>query len=105
MDYLLDNASMIFNIFNRLFGNKLRENMNCSSQRLNKILETGRHGAAVSDKEASALARKPETITERVYGLYSLRRAHELGNNQAGDAFRYNLIEYADKKRGFDWRI
>jgi len=105
MDYLLDNASMIFNIFNRLFGNKFRENMNCSSQRLNKILEIGRHGAAVSDKEASALARKPETITERVYGLYSLRRAHELGNNQAGDAFRYNLIEYADKKRGFDWRI
>ncbi len=67
----------------------LRENMNYSAQRLIGIFGVNRHSAAISDKEAFTLARKPQAIAERVYGLGNPRKARELGNDQPGDGFRY----------------
>lgn len=67
----------------------LRENMNYSAQRLIDIFGVNRHSAALTDKEAFTLARRPEAIAERVYGLGNPRKARELGNDHPGDGFRY----------------
>ncbi len=67
----------------------LRENMNYSASRLVEIFGVNRHSAAVTVAEAEKLARKPEAIAERVYGLGNPRKARELGNTQPGDGFRY----------------
>lgn len=67
----------------------LRENMNYSARRMVEIFGVGRHSAAVTQAEAESLARKPEQIAERVYGLGNPRKAMELGNTQPGDGFRY----------------
>lgn len=67
----------------------LRENMNYSAPRLIEIFGVNRHSAAVTAAEAEKLARKPEAIAERVYGLGNPRKARELGNTQPGDGFRY----------------
>ena len=67
----------------------LRENMNYSASRLIEIFGVNRHSAAVTAAEAERLARQPEAIAERVYGLGNRRKARELGNTQPGDGFRY----------------
>jgi putative chitinase len=67
----------------------LRENMNFSALRLIEIFGVNRHSAAVTVAEAEKLARDPEAIAERVYGLGNPRKARELGNTQTGDGFRY----------------
>ena len=67
----------------------LRENMNFSAQRLVEIFGVHRHSAAVTVAEAEQIARKPEVIAERVYGLGNPHKARELGNIQPGDGFRY----------------
>jgi putative chitinase len=67
----------------------LRENMNYSATRLLEIFGVNRHSAAVTAFEAEKLARKPEAIAERVYGLGNPRKARELGNTQPGDGFRF----------------
>jgi putative chitinase len=67
----------------------LRENMNYSAERMVDIFGVGRHSAAVTQAEAESLARKPEQIAERVYGLGNPRKARELGNTRPGDGFRY----------------
>ena len=67
----------------------LRESMNYSASRLIEIFGVNRHSAAVTAVGAGILARQPEAIAERVYGLGNRRKAHELGNTQPGDGFRY----------------
>lgn len=67
----------------------LRENMNYSARRLLQVFGIGHHSAAVTKSEAEVLARKPEAIAERVYGLGNPRKARELGNTEPGDGFRY----------------
>lgn len=67
----------------------LRENMNYSAERLFAIFGVNHHSAAISTAEAAMLARQPEAIAERVYGLGNPRKARELGNANPGDGFRY----------------
>ena len=67
----------------------LRENMNYSKKGLIKIFGVGHHSAKVTEAEADRLARHPEEIAERVYGLGNPRKAEELGNIKPGDGFRY----------------
>jgi putative chitinase len=67
----------------------LRENMNYSAPRLFKIFGVNRHSAAITAVEAERLARQPEAIAERVYGLGNPCKARDLGNTEPGDGFRY----------------
>jgi predicted chitinase len=65
------------------------ENMNYSAERLLEVFGVGCHSAGVTRGEAQGLARRPEAIAERVYGLGNPGKARELGNLRAGDGFRY----------------
>lgn len=67
----------------------LRENMNYSPARLIQIFGVNHHSAAITAAEAEQIARQPEAIAERVYGLGNPRKARELGNTQPGDGFRF----------------
>ena len=67
----------------------LREDMNYSAQRLFDVFGVNHHSAAVTLEEAVDLARHPEQIAERVYGLGNPHKAQELDNRQPGDGFRY----------------
>lgn len=64
------------------------ENMNYKASRMLELFGVGRHSAAVTPAEAKALAGYPEKTAERVYGLGNPRKAKELGNLIAGDAYR-----------------
>ncbi len=67
----------------------LRESMNYSAERLVEIFGVNRHSAAITEAEAQELAHDEQRIAERVYGLGNPHKAHELGNTQQGDGFRY----------------
>jgi putative chitinase len=60
-----------------------------SAERLLEIFGVGHHSAAITPAEASQLARRPEAIFERVYGLGNPSKARELGNINPGDGFKY----------------
>lgn len=60
-----------------------------SADRLMQIFGVGHHSAAVTNAEALQLARNGPAIFERVYGLGNPKKAHELGNTQPGDGYRY----------------
>ncbi len=60
-----------------------------SAARLVQIFGVGHHSAAITDDEADQLAHKPMAIFERVYGLGNPKKAHELGNINPGDGYRY----------------
>jgi predicted chitinase len=60
-----------------------------SAERLLEIFGVGHHSAAITPAEASQLARRPEAIFERVYGLGNPSKARELGNISPGDGFKY----------------
>lgn len=66
----------------------LRENMSYSAPRMLEIFGR-KHSAKVTAAEAPALARNPEALSERVYGLGNPKKARELGNTNPGDGFRY----------------
>lgn len=70
-------------------GRIIRENMNYSADRLFEIFGEGHHSAKVSREEAQSLARRPQEIAERVYGLGNPKKSRELGNNQPGDGYRF----------------
>lgn len=70
-------------------GTIVRENMNYSAGRMVQIFGVGRHSAAVTPQQATALAGNPKRISERVYGLGNPRKAKELGNTQDGDGYRF----------------
>lgn len=65
------------------------ENMSYTAPRIMVIFGVGVHSAAVTEAESLRLARKPEALAERVYGLGNPRKAKELGNTSPGDGFRY----------------
>jgi putative chitinase len=65
------------------------ESGNYSAERLLEIFGVGHHSAAITPAEASQLARRPEAIFERVYGLGNPSKARELGNIDPGDGFKY----------------
>lgn len=65
------------------------ENMSYSAPRIMVIFGVGVHSAAVTEAESVRLARNPERLAERVYGLGNPRKAKELGNTSPGDGFRY----------------
>lgn len=60
-----------------------------SAARLLQVFGGDHHSAALTPKEAERLAYKPEAIFERVYGPGNPKKAHELGNTQPGDGYRY----------------
>jgi putative chitinase len=70
-------------------GTIVRENMSYSAPRLMEIFGVGRHSAKVTEAEAAKLARHPEAIAERVYGLGNPKKAKELGNTEPGDGWRF----------------
>jgi len=61
--------------------------MSYSASRITEIFGAGRHSAAVTAAEAEKLARNPQALAERVYGLGNPRKARELGNTRAGDGY------------------
>ena len=69
-----------------------RENMNYSKAQIQKVFGVGKHSAAVTATEAGQLARNPEALAERVYGLGNPKKAKELGNTMKGDGFTYRGI-------------
>lgn len=64
------------------------ENMNYRASRILEVFGVGRHSAAVTPAEARTLAGNPAALAERVYGLGNPRKAQELGNLVAGDAYK-----------------
>lgn len=67
----------------------LEENMSYRAERIVEVFGPGRHSASVGPAEARTLARNPQALAERVYGLGNPRKARELGNVEPGDGFRY----------------
>jgi predicted chitinase len=67
----------------------LRESMNYSVPRMLEIFGVGHHSAKITAAEAPSLAHNQLALAERVYGLGNPHKAHELGNTEAGDGFRY----------------
>ena len=67
----------------------LRENMNYSEGQINKIFGVGKHSAAITPAEAKTLAKKGPALAERVYGMGNPKKAKELGNTLAGEAYTY----------------
>lgn len=66
-----------------------REAMSYTAPRIVQVFGVGRHSAGVASGEAEALARKPDALAERVYGLGNPAMARALGNTEPGDGFRY----------------
>ena len=67
----------------------VRESMSYSVPRMLEIFGVGHHSARVTADEAPSLAHNEPALAERVYGLGNPSKAHELGNTQPGDGFRY----------------
>jgi len=67
----------------------LRESMNYRAARIIEIFGVGHHSARITEAEAATLAHNEPALSERVYGLGNPGKAHELGNTQPGDGFRY----------------
>lgn len=57
--------------------------------RLLAIFGQGNHSAAIRAEEVNGLLRNEAALAERVYGLGNPAKAHELGNTQPGDGYRY----------------
>lgn len=66
----------------------LRESMSYSVPRMLEIFGR-KHSAKVTADEAPGLAHNEQALSERVYGLGNPGKAHELGNTERGDGFRY----------------
>lgn len=66
----------------------VRENMNYSADRILAVFGS-KHSAKVTSAEAKKLARNPEALAERVYGLGNPKKARELGNTLPGDGWKY----------------
>lgn len=67
----------------------IRESGAFSETGILKTFGVGKHSAGVTPIEAKRLARNGPALFERVYGLGNPRKAHELGNTQPGDGWRF----------------
>ena len=66
------------------------ENLSYSTPaRLLQIFGVGNHSAAITPAEAPGLLHDATGLAERVYGLGNPKKAHELGNADPGDGYRY----------------
>lgn len=75
-------------------GTVTRESMRYSAPRIMEIFGVGRHSAAVTEREARALATDAKrtggyALAERVYGIGNPQKARELGNTQPGDGWKW----------------
>lgn len=66
-----------------------REVMSYTAPRIVQVFGVGRHSAGITPAEAKALARAPQALAERVYGLGNPTMADRLGNTEPGDGFRF----------------
>lgn len=57
--------------------------------RLMQIFGVGRHSAKITREEAPSLLRNSYALAERVYGIGNPSKAKELGNNLAGDGYKF----------------
>jgi putative chitinase len=73
-------------------GEILQESGNYTAKRIMQIFGVGHHSAAVTSAQASRLAHDGPALFERVYGLGNPRKAHELGNTQPGDGWKFRGI-------------
>lgn len=64
-----------------------RESMSYTAKRILEVFGVGVHSAGITAPEAKKLARNPEALAERVYGLGNPIMANNLGNTQPGDGF------------------
>ncbi|MCX7383502.1 MAG: peptidoglycan-binding protein [Alphaproteobacteria bacterium] len=60
-----------------------------SANRIDEVFGVGHHSANVTPAEAAQLAGDGPALAERVYGLGNPTKAHDLGNTQPGDGFRF----------------
>ncbi|HKP47607.1 MAG TPA: hypothetical protein VJT50_13485 [Pyrinomonadaceae bacterium] len=67
----------------------LRESMSYTVPRMLEIFGVDHHSARITAAEAPALAHNQTALAERVYGFGNPHKAAELGNNHAGDGYRY----------------
>ncbi len=67
----------------------LRESMFYNVPQMLIIFGVGHHSAKVTASEAPSLAHDEHRLAERVYGAGNPSKAHELGNTEPGDGFRY----------------
>ncbi|HEY9212077.1 MAG TPA: peptidoglycan-binding protein [Ancylobacter sp.] len=83
-------AHFLAQVFHESGGLKLlRESGNYKAPRIVEIFGVGVHSAAVTKAEAAKLAGNGQALFERVYGLGNPKKARELGNLKAGDAWKY----------------
>lgn len=73
-------------------GTVIQESGNYRAARILEIFGAGHHSAAVTPAEARRLAGDGPALFERVYGLGNPRKAHELGNTQPGDGWKFRGI-------------
>lgn len=67
----------------------IRESGAFSEAGILKTFGVGKHSAGVTPIEAKRLARNGPALFERVYGLGNPYKAHQLGNTQPGDGWRF----------------
>lgn len=71
-------------------GTIVRENGNYRAERIVEVFSAPHSSAAVTPREAQALAGKPQALFERVYNLPSSPKlAKALGNHQPGDGYKF----------------
>jgi putative chitinase len=73
-------------------GTVIQESGSYKAARIMEIFGVGHHSAAVTAAEARRLAGDGPALFERVYGLGNPRKAHELGNTQPGDGWKFRGI-------------
>lgn len=73
-------------------GTVIQESGGYRAPRILEIFGAGHHSAAVTASEAIRLAGDGPALFERVYGLGNPRKAHELGNTQPGDGWKFRGI-------------
>lgn len=70
----------------------IQESGTYSASRIMEIFGVGHHSAAITSAEARRLAGDGPALFERTYGLGNPRKAHELGNTQPGDGWKFRGI-------------
>lgn len=68
---------------------RIYENMNYSARRIVEVFGVNKHSAAVTPAEAVKLAKNPQALAERVYGLGNPKKAKDLGNTRPGDGWLF----------------
>lgn len=70
----------------------VQESGSYSAKRIMQIFGVGVHSAKITAAEAARLAGDGPALFDRTYGLGNPRKAHELGNTQKGDGWKFRGI-------------